>query len=133
MKMRRSLEKSKKIKDNIIKSYLDDGYLLKSVTEKRNKFVIQMENENHYLIIEVYKYYAMQTDKYSKFNEEGIPTHNAKGGELSKEQFNKLKKDFQKHEKNHLKWVEQQKNKKEKKEKEDKKEDKKEEHKEEQK
>ena len=79
------------------------------------------------------EYYAMQTDKYSKFNEEGIPTHNAKGGELSKEQFNKLKKDFQKHEKNHLKWVEQQKNKKEKKEKEEKKEDKKEEHKEEQK
>ena len=63
MKMRRSLEKSKKVKDNIIKSYLNDGYLLKSVTEKRNKFVIQMENENHYLIIEVYKYYAMQTEQ----------------------------------------------------------------------
>lgn len=63
MKMRRSLEKSKKVKDNIIKSYLDDGYLLKSVTEKRNKFVIQMENKNHYLIIEVYKYYAMQTEE----------------------------------------------------------------------
>ena len=61
--MRRSIEKSIKVKDNIIKSYLDDGYLLKSVTEKRNKFVIQMENKNHYLIIEVYKYYAMQTEE----------------------------------------------------------------------
>lgn len=61
--MKRSLEKSKKVKDNIIKSYLDDGYLLKSVTEKRSKFVIQMENKNHYLIIEVYKYYAMQTEE----------------------------------------------------------------------
>ena len=61
--MRRSIEKSIKVKDNIIKSYLDDGYLLKSVTEKRNKFVIQMENKNHYLIIEVYKYYAMQTEQ----------------------------------------------------------------------
>ena len=61
MKMRRSIEKSKKAKDNIIKSYLADGYFLKSVTEKESKFVIQMENKNHYLIIEIYKYYAMQT------------------------------------------------------------------------
>ena len=56
----------------------------------------------------------MMTDKYSKFNEEGVPTHNANGAELSKEQVNKLKKDFQKHQKNHLKWVEQQQKKKEK-------------------
>ena len=60
------------------------------------------------------EYYAMMTDKYSKFNEEGVPTHNANGAELSKEQVNKLKKDFQKHQKNHLKWVEQQQKKKEK-------------------
>lgn len=54
------------------------------------------------------EYFATLTDKYSKFNEEGVPTYNAKGGELSKEQVNKLKKDFDKHEKNHLKWKEQQ-------------------------
>lgn len=59
--MRRSIEKSIKVKDNIIASYIADGYTLKSVTERRNKFIIQMENKNHYLIIEVYKYYAMQT------------------------------------------------------------------------
>ena len=60
------------------------------------------------------EYYAMMTDKYSAFDEEGVPIKNAKGGDLSKEQINKLKKDFQKHQKNHLKWLEQQSKKKEK-------------------
>lgn len=61
--MRRSLESSKKVKDNIIASYIADGYTLKSVTERRNKFVIQMENKKHYIIIDVYKYYALHTTK----------------------------------------------------------------------
>ena len=59
--MKRSIEKSKRVKDNIIASYITDGYTLKSVTERRNKFTIQMENKKHYIIIDVYKYYAMQT------------------------------------------------------------------------
>lgn len=59
--MRRSIEKSIKVKNNIIASYLADGYTLKSVTERRNKFIIQMQNKKHYIIIDVYKYYAMQT------------------------------------------------------------------------
>ena len=54
------------------------------------------------------EYYAMQTDKYSEFDSEGVPTKNAKGNELSKEQYNKLKKEFAKHDKQHQKWVEQQ-------------------------
>ena len=53
------------------------------------------------------EYYAMQTDKYSEFDEEGIPTKNEKGNELSKEQRNKLKKEFAKHDKQHQKWLEQ--------------------------
>lgn len=58
---RRSIEKSKIVMDNILTSYLSDGYILKSITERKSKFVVQMENKNHYVIIEVYKYYAMQT------------------------------------------------------------------------
>lgn len=58
---RRSIEKSKIVMDNILTSYLRDGYILKSITERKSKFIIQMENKNHYVIIEVYKYYAMQT------------------------------------------------------------------------
>jgi len=54
------------------------------------------------------EYFARQTDKYSEFDSEGVPTKNAKGNELSKEQYNKLKKEFAKHEKQHQKWVEQQ-------------------------
>lgn len=58
---RRSIEKSKIVMDNILTSYLSDGYILKSITERKSKFVVQMENNKHYVIIEVYKYYAMQT------------------------------------------------------------------------
>lgn len=58
---RRSIEKSKIVMDNILTSYLSDGYILKSITERKNKFIVQMENKNHYVIIDVYKYYAMQT------------------------------------------------------------------------
>lgn len=58
---RRSIEKSKIVMDNILTSYLNDGYILKSITERKSKFIVQMENKNHYVVIEVYKYYAMQT------------------------------------------------------------------------
>lgn len=58
---RRSIEKSKKVMDNILTSYLRDGYILKNITERKSKFIVHMENKNHYVIIEVYKYYAMQT------------------------------------------------------------------------
>ena len=58
---RRSIEKSKIVMDNILTSYLRDDYILKSITERKSKFIVQMENKNHYVIIEVYKYYAMQT------------------------------------------------------------------------
>lgn len=58
---RRSIEKSKIVMDNILTSYLRDGYILKNITERKSKFIVQMENKNHYVIIEVYKYYAMQT------------------------------------------------------------------------
>lgn len=47
--------------DNILTSYLSNGYILKSITERKSRFIVQMENKNHYVIIEVYKYYAMQT------------------------------------------------------------------------
>lgn len=59
--MRRSIEKSKIVKDNIIASYIADGYTLKSVTERRNKFIVQMENKKHYIIIDVYKYETKHT------------------------------------------------------------------------
>ena len=58
------------------------------------------------------EYFAKQTDKYSAFDETGVPTKNAKGNDLSKEQYNKLKKEFAKHEKQHQKWLEQQEKKK---------------------
>jgi cysteinyl-tRNA synthetase len=50
----------------------------------------------------------MQADKYSKFDDEGIPTHDSKGFEISKEVRNKIKKEFLKHEENYKKWLEKQ-------------------------
>ena len=54
------------------------------------------------------EYYATLTDKYSAFDEQGIPIKNAKGNDISKEQYNKLKKEFVKLDKQHQKWLEQQ-------------------------
>ena len=54
------------------------------------------------------EYYATLTDKYSAFDELGIPIKNAKGNYISKEQYNKLKKEFAKHDNQHQKWLEQQ-------------------------
>ena len=54
------------------------------------------------------EYYATLTDKYSAFDELGIPIKNAKGNDISKEQYNKLKKEFAKHDQKHQKWLEQQ-------------------------
>ena len=54
------------------------------------------------------EYYATLTDKYSAFDELGIPIKNVKGNDISKEQYNKLKKEFAKHDKQHQKWLEQQ-------------------------
>jgi cysteinyl-tRNA synthetase len=48
----------------------------------------------------------MQTDKYTKFDDEGIPTNDPKGLEISKEIRNKIKKEFLKHQENHKKWLE---------------------------
>ena len=81
----------------------------KALKEKESK-----EREEK-LSVTAKEYYAKMTDKYSKWDENGVPTHNANGSELTKEQYNKLKKEFAKHDKQHLKWVEKKENKKEKK------------------
>ena len=52
------------------------------------------------------EFYAMQTTLYSKFDEEGVPTHDTKAIEFTKEIKNKLKKEFKKHEDTHKKWLE---------------------------
>jgi cysteinyl-tRNA synthetase len=52
------------------------------------------------------EYFKQMTDNYSQFDEQGIPTHNAAGKELSKETISKLKKDYAKQDKIHKKWLE---------------------------
>ena len=47
-----------------------------------------------------------QTDLYSQFDENGLPTHDKEGTELSKGKIKQLKKDYEKQEKLHQQWLE---------------------------
>ncbi|XP_074227594.1 cysteine--tRNA ligase, cytoplasmic isoform X1 [Camelus bactrianus] len=49
--------------------------------------------------------FLSETDKYSKFDENGLPTHDAEGKELSKGQAKKLKKLFEVQEKLHKEYL----------------------------
>ena len=93
--------------------YLKEKEKEKELKENKKK---QKEEEakerEHKLSLTAKEYFATLTDKYSEFDSEGIPIKNAKGNELSKEQYNKLKKEFAKHDKQHQKWLEQQEKKK---------------------
>ena len=40
--------------------------------------------------------FRSQTDLYSQFDDEGIPTHDAAGEKVSKSAYKKLKKDWEK-------------------------------------
>jgi len=50
--------------------------------------------------------YIGQTDLYSKFDEQGVPTHDKEGKELTKGLLKKLKKDSEAQEKLHQTWLE---------------------------
>lgn len=119
------IEDKGKGEKSIWKFYDKEQYLKEKEKEKELKENAKKQKENELkekedrLSKTAKEYYATMTDKYSKFDEEGVPTHNAKGGELTKEQKNKLKKEFAKHDKQHLKWIQEQGKKKDKKDKKD--------------
>ena len=93
--------------------YLKEKEKEKELKEnKKKQKEAEAKEREHKLSLTAKEYYATLTDKYSEFDSEGIPTKNAKGNELSKEQYNKLKKEFAKHDKQHQKWLEQQEKKK---------------------
>ncbi len=43
--------------------------------------------------------FKSQTDLYSQFDENGVPTHDAKGEKISKSAYKKLQKDWEKQKK----------------------------------
>lgn len=49
--------------------------------------------------------FLSESDKYSKFDENGLPTHDTEGKELSKGQAKKLKKLFDAQEKLHREYL----------------------------
>ena len=73
------------ILENILKK-------LENKNEEENNNEDSKENENEEemkLSMSAKEYYATLTDKYSAFDEQGIPIKNAKGNDISKEQYNK--------------------------------------------
>lgn len=50
--------------------------------------------------------FRAETDKYSKFDETGFPTHDAEGKEISKGQAKKLRKLYETQEKLHNEYLE---------------------------
>ena len=108
------IEDKGKGEKSIWKFFNKEEYLKEKEKEKELKENKRLQKEAEAkerelrLSLSAKEYYAKQTDKYSAFDETGVPTKNAKGNDLSKEQYNKLKKEFAKHEKQHQKWLEQQ-------------------------
>ncbi|XP_075235376.1 cysteine--tRNA ligase, cytoplasmic isoform X2 [Lycorma delicatula] len=51
------------------------------------------------------QFFHNQTDKYSQFDDQGVPTHDADGKELSKGQYKKLQKQWQLQEKKYTEYL----------------------------
>ena len=105
----------KGLEKSIWKFFNKDEDIKDKEKENENKKIKkkQKEEENKErelkLSLSAKDYYAMQTDKYSEFDDQGVPIKSKNGIAFSKEQYNRLKKDFAKHEKKHQKWLEQKK------------------------
>ena len=87
--------------------------MLKEIQKEKEKIVNELKEkelkakEKEFKLSNPAKeFYAIQTDLYSKFDADGVPSHDAKGTEIPKEIKNKIKKEFKKHEDNHKKWLE---------------------------
>ena len=104
------IEDKGKGEKSVWKFFDKEEYLKEKELKENKKKQKEADNKERELKLSLTakEYYAKQTDKYSEFDNEGVPTKNEKGNPLSKEQYNKLKKEFAKHDKQHQKWVEQQ-------------------------
>eukprot|EP00831_Metopus_contortus_P026113 TRINITY_DN222_c0_g2_i3.p1 TRINITY_DN222_c0_g2~~TRINITY_DN222_c0_g2_i3.p1 ORF type:complete len:431 (+),score=123.35 TRINITY_DN222_c0_g2_i3:137-1429(+) len=106
-------------KDQASKWKKEDPEKIKAEAKKKEEEKVAKEEEKKKKAAEDLKkkmtpakeYFAQMTDKYSAFDAEGLPTHDASGKELSKELKNKLKKEYQKQDKLHKKWLEDEKKK----------------------
>lgn len=92
----------------------DAETLLKSIADKKAaKDKKEKEKEEARLLEEKKKscppnewYSTFETDKFSKFDENGVPTHDNEGKELTKEKVNGLKKQIKAKEKKYQKYLE---------------------------
>ena len=92
----------------------DDPEKLKSEIKSKEEEKVKREEEKKRKVADDLKkkmtpakeYFKQMTDKFSAFDEQGLPTHDAKGKELSMEIKNKLKKEYAKQDSVHKKWLE---------------------------
>ena len=83
----------------------------KKVEEKRKKeeeAKAKLDKENDLKSTSPSDYFKkFLPEKYSQYDERGIPTHNSKGEELTKKDRTWAEKQFEKHEKVHKKFIEE--------------------------
>ena len=93
----------------------DPEVLMKSISDKKaTKEKKEREKEEKKILEEKKKstppcewYKTFETDKFSQFNENGLPTHDDKGKELSKEKVKGLEKQMKSKEKKYQKYLQQ--------------------------
>ena len=93
--------------------YADKEELLKEIEQKAQDKLKKEEEKKRKAELDLKKkstagkdwFKVFFADKYSQFNDEGLPTHDEKGKELSESIRNKLKKDQNKQEQTYQKWI----------------------------
>jgi len=87
-------EKQRLVKENAIKK-------LKNQLSTKQKALDKYKGFN----ASAKEFFAAQTDKYSKFDESGKPTHDQEGKEISNKSVKALAKTFDKHESLHKEYL----------------------------
>lgn len=88
---------------DLLRKELDDerANIEKKAAEKKK----QKEEEEKKLSTPAKEWFMLMTDKYSAWDENGMPTHNSKGKEINEQALKKVKIDFDKHQKKHEEFI----------------------------
>jgi cysteinyl-tRNA synthetase len=83
-----------------VANILDKDLILKKKQTKEKRVVTSFQNitKKNYeqTVLSPQEYFVNKTDSYSKFDENGLPTHDVNGNPLSKNASKKLRKQYEK-------------------------------------
>lgn len=106
-KTKKGQEKGKKPDDKAKKDEKKEKNLEKKQQKDELKKKKEAEKEKKRMI-PASEFFKLMTDKYSKFDPQGLPTHDNDGKELTPEQQAAVKKEYERQEKIHKIWQEEQ-------------------------